>query len=61
MKKWKRVDCVQMKEEIQTELLKSRQRLSDDQIDAEIKKKLERSQSPAARFWREVCSKRKAA
>ena len=48
------IDCVQMKNEIQSQLQKAREGKSDEEIEALIEKRLEDSDSPVARFWKRL-------
>lgn len=52
MKLQKTLDCVQMKNEIQSRLIKEREGMSDAEIEKAMEKKLKTSQSPAAQLWR---------
>ncbi len=58
-KKEKSFDCVEMKNAIQEQLRKEREGLSDKQIQEERMRRLETSDTPAARFWRRHSSKQK--
>lgn len=52
MKLQKTFDCVQMKNEIQSRLIKEREGMSDVEIEKAMEKKLKTSQSPVAELWR---------
>jgi len=54
MKSMKSYDCVQMKNQIQAELLKRWQGLSDKEIKAQIRRDLKESKSPTAALWRRL-------
>ena len=54
MKASKRFDCVQMKNDIQAQLLKEYAGLTDaEQMDS-MRKELSASDAPAAKFWRRI-------
>lgn len=45
-------DCIEMKDEIQAKLRKEWESLTDKEIRDRIRRNLETSQSPIARWWR---------
>ena len=56
MKKTKRFDCVQMKNEIQAKLLRNNRGMTDDEVQRALEAELATSNTPAARFWRRITS-----
>jgi hypothetical protein len=52
MKTAKTFDCVLIKNAIQAQLLKERKGMSDEEIRAHVRRKLETSDSPVGRLWR---------
>ena len=50
----KRFDCVRMKNEIQAHLLQEQRGLTEAEIQTRAEQGLATSDSPAARFWREM-------
>lgn len=54
MKKTKRFDCVQMKNEIQVKMLRQYRGMSDGEVQRAMEQELATSDSPVARFWRRI-------
>ena len=54
MKAPKRFDCVQMKNDIQAQLLKEYAGLTDGEQMDSMRKELSASDAPAAKFWRRM-------
>lgn len=54
MKANKDFDCVQMKNEIQAELQKDWEGLSNAEIRSQIRRNLEQSQSPIGKLWHKL-------
>jgi hypothetical protein len=54
MKKAKRFDCVQMKNDIQAAMLRKYRGMTDDEIQADIERQLATSDSPVAKLWRQA-------
>jgi hypothetical protein len=54
VRRGKTFDCVEMKNRIQAELLKEREGMTDEEVRAEIKRRLETSNSPIAQWWRKL-------
>lgn len=61
MKKEKKFDCIQMKDQIHEKLNKEYKDLNETQISKRIGEDLTTSDGPMAKFWRELKSKKKAA
>ena len=61
MKREKKFDCIQMKDQIHAKLNKEYNGLNEDQISKRIREDLDTSDSPMGKFWRELNSKKKAA
>lgn len=59
-KRKKTFDCVEMKNRIQSQLLKKWDGKTDAQIRREIYQELQNSKSTVAQFWRKIRSKDKA-
>ena len=57
MKPAKKFDCVKMKDEIQARLLAEYRGLSDEEVTRRMHRKLEASDSPAARWWRAIVAR----
>jgi len=53
-------DCVKMKDEIQAKLRKDWEGLTDEDIRNRIRRNLETSQAPIARWWRQIRDRRPA-
>lgn len=54
MKATKTFDCVEMKNEIQADLAKEYGGLTEEEIEARRREKLNTSDHPAARLWRRL-------
>jgi type VI protein secretion system component VasK len=54
MKKAKRFDCVQMKNDIQAGMRHKYRGMTDAEIQADIEQQLATSDSPVAKLWRQV-------
>jgi hypothetical protein len=52
MSREKRFDCVNLKNTIQAQLLKAHEGLSDAEVRAQLRRRLESSDSLVARLWR---------
>ena len=58
MKMKKDFDCVEMKNLIQQKLREQRKGMTDKNIEAQIERGLEISQTPIAQLWRRIQKKR---
>jgi hypothetical protein len=59
MKAHKTLDCVQLKDSIQAQLLQEWKGMSDEEIESLLQRKLRDSQSAVARLWRRIQPKQK--
>jgi len=61
VKREKKFDCIQMKDQIHAKWNKEYNGLNENQISKRIREDLDTSDSPMGKFWRELNSKKKAA
>jgi hypothetical protein len=59
MKKAKKFDCVQFKEELQARLMREYEGLTEEQIRRRTARKLATSQAPIAKLWRKLVARNK--
>ena len=57
MKKTRRFDCVQMKNDIQARMLRKYRGMTDAEIQADMEHDLATSNSIVAQFWRRITNK----
>lgn len=57
MKKAKRFDCVQMKNDVQAGLLRKYRGMTDDERLAAMERELAASHSPVSQLWRDLAAK----